>query len=54
MLCLDKNKFWSAALQPYSLNLLTDQLNPLFHIFADLVNKVAARQTTDWLVGMEN
>ena len=28
----------------------TDQLNPLFHIFVDLVNRVAARQTTDWLV----
>ena len=28
----------------------TIQLNPLFHTFADLVNRVVAWQTTDWLV----
>ena len=31
----------------------TDQLNPLFHTFAEfrsIVNRVVARQSTDWLV----
>ena len=28
----------------------TGQLNPLFHTFADLVNRVRTRPNTDWLV----